>query len=96
VELYIIYIFCGQREGQSPYKAILLTIEKTRPSYKRVILIRGVQKKPKPKNRRNRTEKPVNRKKFPKKSVRLTEPEKSFGFWFGYDSGGSKIRLTGG
>ena len=58
---------------------------------------RGVQKKPKPKiEPKNRTEKPVNRKKFPKKSVRLTEPEKNFDFRFGYGSGGSKIRLTGG
>ena len=57
---------------------------------------RGVQKKPKPKtepkNQKNRTEKPVNRKKF-KKNL-FTEPEKSFGFRFGYGSGGSKIRLT--
>ena len=67
---------------------------------RRIIQYRGVQKKPKPKtepkNRRNRTKKPVNRKKFPKKSVRLTEPEKNFGFRFGYGSGGSKIRLTAG
>ena len=39
---------------------------------------RGVQKKSKPrtepKNRKNRTEKPVNRTNFSKKSVRLTEP----------------------
>jgi len=67
----------------------------------RINLTVGVcKKKPKPKtepkNRRNRTEKSVNRKKFPKRSVRLTEPEKNFGFRFGYGSGGSKIWLTGG
>jgi len=69
-------------------------------AYIATVHVRGLEKKPKPKteskNRRNRTEKPVNRKNFPKKSVRLTEPGKNFGFRFGYGSGGSKIRLTGG
>ena len=49
-------------------------------------------------NRKTEKAEPKNRliKKNLKKSVRLIEPEKSFGFRFGYGLGGSKIRLTGG
>ena len=61
---------------------------------------RGVQKNPKPrtepKNRKTRTEKPVNRTNFSKKSVRLTESKFFFGFRFGYGSDYLKIRLTDG
>lgn len=61
---------------------------------------RGVQKnsKPKiePKNKENRTEKPVNRTNFSKKSVWLTEPIFFSGFRLGYSSDYLKIWLTGG
>jgi len=53
------------------------------------------KQKTEPKNKKKGTKKPVNRTKFQKISVWLTEPEKYFSFQFGYGLGGLKIRLIG-